>query len=87
VGKEAFGRKVQEVAALREAPEEAAIAQLRRALKDRSNYLVAKAAAVATVRQFQALVPDLLAAFDRFMEDPVLPISLADFWLVLSLTA
>jgi HEAT repeat protein len=87
VGKEAFGRKVQEVAALREAPEEAAIAQLRRALKDRSNYLVAKAAAVAAVRHFQALVPDLLAAFDRFMEDPLLPISLADFWLVLSLTA
>ena len=43
---------------------------MRKALKDRSNYVAAKAAAIAAERQFHSLEPDLLAAFDRFMKDP-----------------
>jgi len=70
LGKQSFDRKVEEIAALRSAPEETALPQLRKALKDRSNYVVAKAAAIAGERQFQSLEPDLLAAFDRFMKDP-----------------
>lgn len=70
MGKQSFDRKVEEIAALRSAPEETALPQLRKALKDRSNYVVAKAAAIAGERQFHSLEPDLLAAFDRFMNDP-----------------
>ena len=70
MGKQSFDRKVEEIAELRSAPEETALPQLRKALKDRSNYVVAKAAAIAGERQFHSLEPDLLAAFERFMSDP-----------------
>ena len=70
MSKQSFDRKVEEIAALRSAPEETALPQLRKALKDRGNYVVAKAAAIAGERQFHSLKPDLLAAFDRFMKDP-----------------
>ena len=66
-----FDRKLEEIEALRTAPEESAREQLRRALKDRSNYVVGKAAAIVGDRQLQSLEPDLLAAFDRFITDPV----------------
>ena len=74
-GKEAFERKLQALASLRaasspEAAPEVAIDPLRKALKERSNYLVSKAAALAGDLRLTALVPDLLAAFDRFMMDP-----------------
>ena len=69
MGKQAFDRKLEEIADLRSAPEDTAVAQLRKALKDRSNFVVSKAAAIAGDRGFQSLVPDLLVAFDRFMQD------------------
>jgi HEAT repeat protein len=74
-GKEAFERKLEALASLRTAasPEvapETAIDPLRKALKDRSNYLVSKAAALAGELRLTALIPDLLHAFDRFMIDP-----------------
>ncbi len=74
-GKEAFERKLEALAALRatpspEAAPDAAIDPLRKALKDRSNYLVSKAAALAGELRLTALIPDLLGAFDRFMVDP-----------------
>lgn len=43
-----------------------AITVIRRALADRSNFLVAKAARIAEDNQLSALLPDLIAAFDRF---------------------
>jgi len=43
---------------------------LRKALQDRNNYIVSKAAAVAGTLGLAPLVPDLLAAFDRFFTDP-----------------
>ena len=71
MSKESFDRKLEDIDALRTAPEESAREQLRAALKDRSNYVAAKAAKIAGERQFNSLVPDLLAAFERFMKDPV----------------
>lgn len=71
-GKEAFERKLDELAALRAASSpESAVEPLQKALKDRSNYLVSKAAALAGELRLTVLAPDLLRAFDRFMESPV----------------
>ena len=71
-GKQAFERKLAELASLRSTPSpEVAIDPLRKALKDRSNYLVSKAAALAGELRLTAVVPDLLHAFERFMADPV----------------
>jgi HEAT repeat protein len=70
-GKEAFERKVEALASLRAASSpELAIDPLRKAVKDRSNYLVSKAAALVGESRLTSLIPDLLAAFDRFMVDP-----------------
>jgi len=44
---------------------------LRKALQDRNNYVVSKAAAVVSGLGLAQLVPDLLAAYDRFFTDPV----------------
>src|SRR5579884_980430 len=70
-GKQAFERKIEAISALRSAGPEAAVAPLRKALKDRSNYLVSKAAAVAGEHRLKELIPDLIAAFERFMIDAV----------------
>jgi hypothetical protein len=56
---------------MREAPPEEALPALRKALGDRVNLVVAKAARIAAERQLQALLPDLLQAFSRLFEDPV----------------
>jgi hypothetical protein len=47
------------------------VAELQRALGDRSNLVVAEAAEIAGERQLTDLAPDLVAAFDRFLVDPV----------------
>ncbi len=49
---------------------EAAIGELRRTLADPSNILAARAAEIVGESGLSDLVPDLAAAFDRFMEDP-----------------
>lgn len=68
-GKEAFERKLEALAALRDAAPEDAVAPLRKALKDRSNYAVKKAAELVGELRLTALIPDLAAAFDRCMTD------------------
>ncbi len=50
---------------------DAVLSQLRKALKDPNNYLVSKAVAIAADLKRDELIPDLTAAFDRFMIDPV----------------
>jgi HEAT repeat protein len=45
-------------------------AALRKALDDRNNYVAAKAARVAGETLTRAVIPELLAAFDRFMSKP-----------------
>jgi hypothetical protein len=46
------------------------VAALRKALRDRVNLMVAKAAKLAGELHIEELLPDLLAAFDRLMEKP-----------------
>ena len=52
-------------------PSEAAIVPLRKALRDRVNVVVAKAAAISAEFQLQTLMPDLLHAFERLFDKPV----------------
>ena len=47
------------------------ISELRDALADKSNFVVAAAAEIVGERGLTELVPDLVAAFRRFLEDPV----------------
>lgn len=70
-GKEAFERKLEALAALRSVPREQAVEPARKALRDRSNYVVSKAATIAGEMGIAELIPDLVRAFDRFMTDPV----------------
>jgi HEAT repeat protein len=70
VSKQAFDRKIAEIEALRSGGE-AVAGQLRKALKDRNNYVVSKAAAVIADLQIRELCPDLVAAFGRFLTDPL----------------
>jgi HEAT repeat protein len=62
---------LEQIGALRTAPAAEAIPLLRKALADRSNLVVAKAAKVAAESLHRELIPDLLAAFDRLFADPV----------------
>ena len=52
-------------------PTEAAIAPLRKALRDRVNVVAAKAAAISAEFQLQTLMPDLLHAFERLFDKPL----------------
>jgi len=64
-------QQLERLSLLREsAPDEAMLAALRKALNDRTNLVVAKAASVAESLALRSLVPDLLAAFDRLFENP-----------------
>ena len=72
MSKKAFERKLAAVEALRSGPaSKATMSELRKALADRSNYLVSKAARVVAERGFAELQPDLLAAYDRFFDNPL----------------
>jgi HEAT repeat protein len=70
VAKEAFEEKIAAIEALRKDPLEA-LEPLRKALRDRNNFACSKAAAVAGDLLLRDLIPDLLAAFERFLKDPV----------------
>lgn len=69
-GKRAFEQKTAEIEALRESPESERIAGLRKALGNRNNFLVGKAADLARELNQTCLTDDLLKAFDRFFENP-----------------
>jgi HEAT repeat protein len=72
VARQAFEKKIEGLEALRKSSDPAEIvAALRKALQDRNNYLVSKAAAIAGDLRLEELTPDLIAAFDRFFPDPV----------------
>jgi hypothetical protein len=71
MARHAFDRRIEALDALRRAPDvQSARAQLRSALKDRNNFLVARAATLVADLQFDDLIPDLLATYDRFFVDP-----------------
>jgi HEAT repeat protein len=71
VSKKAYDEKLAALNPLKQAPREEAVVALRKALKDRNNFYVAKAAGLAADRALDELLPDLLAAFERFFDDPV----------------
>jgi HEAT repeats len=62
---------VQRIGLLREVTHAEAVAELRKALLERVNLVVAKAAQVVAGRQLRELIPELLAAFDRLFVDPI----------------
>jgi HEAT repeat protein len=66
----AFSQKLAALDSLRSEPD-APVTQehLRKALKDRNNYVVARAASVCADLRLDALIPDLLSAFDRFFQN------------------
>lgn len=68
-GKARLEAQLAALEALRQQPAESTFAPLRAALKQRNNYLVAKAAEMVAQRQMAELTPELLAAFDWFFED------------------
>jgi hypothetical protein len=71
MSKQAFDKKLEAIDALRAEPDSPAkLDQLRKALKDRNNYVVSKAAALTASLTLPDLIPDLLTAFDRFLIDP-----------------
>jgi hypothetical protein len=56
---------------LRDDPNQSAVAaELRKALKDRSNLVVAKAAKLAGELHITDVIPELVSAFDRLMKNP-----------------
>jgi HEAT repeat protein len=70
-GKRKFEEQLAALDALRQQQPETTVEPLRKALSNRNNFIVARAADL--VRQFQLtqLTPDVLVAFDRLFEDPV----------------
>lgn len=70
MSKQAFDAKIAALEALRATPG-AASAPLRKALAERNNYIVSKAASLAGDLLLSDLIPDLLAAFDRALRDGV----------------
>ncbi len=69
MSKQAFDDKIAALEELR-SDQKAAATPLRKALKDRSNFVVGKAASIAGDLFLSELIPDLLAAFDRALADP-----------------
>jgi hypothetical protein len=70
-----FDKELAELEGLSEAlkastgPDAAQVERLRRALGHRNNFIVAKAAKLVADAELFALLPDVLAAFDRFFID------------------
>jgi HEAT repeat protein len=70
-GKRSFDEQIAALERLREQSPEACVEPLRKALAHRNNYVVAKAADLVRGFHLEALIPELLVAYDRFFEDPV----------------
>ena len=68
-GKRKFEEHLAALEALRELPEEERLDPLRKALGHRNNLYVAKAADLVHASHLHQLIPELLAAFDRFFND------------------
>lgn len=71
MSKTAFERKLAALETLRvSGASESTVAELQKALRERNNYLVAKAAGTAAELGLNALIPELVSAFDRFLAGP-----------------
>src|SRR5208283_5067388 len=62
--------QLTELGLLKDAPLGEAITGLRKALGDRVNVVVAKAARITAARRISELIPDLLKAFDVLLAKP-----------------
>ncbi len=69
--KRSFEEQLAALDELRQQAPEAASEPLRKALAHRNNYVVAKAADLVSKFRLSELIPELLAAFDRFFTDPI----------------
>ena len=69
--KHSFEDQLNALDALRHGTSRAATEPLRKALAHRNNYVVAKAADLVREFALAELIPELLAAFDRFLTDPI----------------
>lgn len=68
--KQSFDRKLEELQTLRDQGKcEATRKALRQALLDKNNFVVSKAALLVGELGEQELIPELTAAFDRFLQD------------------
>jgi HEAT repeat protein len=70
-GKRSFEEVVAALDALRQQSPEACVAPLRKALAHRNNFVVAKAADLIREFRLEQLTSELIAAFDRFFENPL----------------
>jgi HEAT repeat protein len=70
-GKRRFEDQLAALDALRQLTPEAATEPLRKALTNRNNFVVGKAADLARTLNLSQLIPELLLAYDRFFEDAV----------------
>ena len=66
-----FEDQLADLDALRQQPQAAVPGPLRKALAHRNNYVVAKAADLVRELALAELIPEVLAAFERFFSDPV----------------
>jgi len=69
MGKRAFDAQLAALDALRDSAADQRVEGLRKALGNRNNFLVAKAADIIRELHLKDLTPDLLKAFDRFFGD------------------
>jgi hypothetical protein len=67
--RKALEEQLDALARLAEQPPESWIALLQKALRQRNNYLVAKAAAMVESARIEVLLPDLLTAYSHFFEN------------------
>ena len=70
-GKRRFEEQLAALYKVRQQTSKASIEPLRKALANRNNYVVAKAADLVRELRVAELVPELLSAFDRFFTNPV----------------
>ena len=69
--KRKFEEQLAALDALRQLPPEATLEPLRKALTNRNNFIVAKAADLVRELQLTQLTPEVLTAFDHFFDDPI----------------
>jgi hypothetical protein len=64
-----FDAELAQLESLRDRDPAATLEPLRKALGNRNNFLAAKAAKLIAAHNHRALIPELVAAFDRFLPD------------------
>lgn len=70
-GKRKFEEQLAALDALRQQPPEACVEPLRKALAQRNNFIVGKAADMVREHRLDSLISELLSAFDRFFTEPI----------------